>query len=108
MLCHIDNNFESCCAEVKLSEGQRQAIKVAMTSPILILTGGPGCGKTYATATIVKLWGAMHKNMKLAAPTGPQNTFVSCLSAKMTLPSKSRALAETICNLPLQLRAARR
>ena len=55
---------------MKLSQGQRQAIKVAMTSPILILTGGPGCGKTYVTANIVKLWSAMNKNMKLAAPTG--------------------------------------
>lgn len=57
-------------ADVKLSEGQRQAIRLAMTSPILILTGGPGCGKTYATAMIVKLWEAIGRNLKLAAPTG--------------------------------------
>ena len=54
----------------KLSDGQREAVVVASQAPILILTGGPGCGKTYATAAIVKLWLALRREVKLAAPTG--------------------------------------
>jgi ATP-dependent exoDNAse (exonuclease V) alpha subunit len=60
----------AAAAGVKLSKGQRAAVRVATTSPVLILTGGPGCGKTFTTATIVKLWSAMKKDMRLAAPTG--------------------------------------
>lgn len=55
---------------IKLSEGQKEAIMIASKAPIMILTGGPGCGKTYTTATIVKLWCAMKRETKLAAPTG--------------------------------------
>ena len=55
---------------VELSDGQREAVLVASQAPILILTGGPGCGKTYATATIVKLWRLLRREVKLAAPTG--------------------------------------
>jgi ABC-type uncharacterized transport system fused permease/ATPase subunit len=36
----------------------------------MILTGGPGCGKTFCTRTIVALWKAMGKKIALAAPTG--------------------------------------
>jgi exodeoxyribonuclease V alpha subunit len=35
-----------------------------------VLTGGPGCGKTFTTKTIVALWRAMGKSIVLAAPTG--------------------------------------
>jgi broad-specificity NMP kinase len=54
---------------MKLSKGQRTAVKKATTSPVLI-TGSPGCGKTSTAAAVVKLWRAMKKDMKLAAPTG--------------------------------------
>jgi len=59
-------------AEVKLSDGQREAIRQAANAPIMVLTGGPGCGKTFATATIVKLWRAMSRGHRIAlcAPTG--------------------------------------
>ena len=35
-----------------------------------MLTGGPGCGKTFTTKTVVDLWRAMGKSILLAAPTG--------------------------------------
>ncbi|MBD1863341.1 MULTISPECIES: ATP-dependent RecD-like DNA helicase [Trichocoleus] len=53
-----------------LSEQQRQAVEMAATQRVLILTGGPGCGKTFTTRTIVALWKAMGKVIALAAPTG--------------------------------------
>lgn len=55
---------------MQLSEQQRQAVEVAATQRVLILTGGPGCGKTFTTRTIVALWKAMGKTIALAAPTG--------------------------------------
>jgi exodeoxyribonuclease V alpha subunit len=36
----------------------------------MILTGGPGCGKTFCTRTIVALWQALGLKIALAAPTG--------------------------------------
>ena len=43
---------------------------MAATQRVMILTGGPGCGKTFCTRTIVALWKAMGKKIALAAPTG--------------------------------------
>lgn len=42
----------------------------ASTAPLVVLTGGPGCGKTFATKTIVRLWDKQQKDIRLAAPTG--------------------------------------
>src|SRR5712692_5401076 len=55
---------------ITLSEEQRQAVELAASSRLLVLTGGPGCGKTFTTKTIVALWRAMGKTILLAAPTG--------------------------------------
>ncbi len=46
---------------ITLSEEQRQAVELAASSRLLVLTGGPGCGKTFTTKTIVALWRAMGK-----------------------------------------------
>ena len=56
--------------DITLSEEQRQAVELAASSRLLVLTGGPGCGKTFTTKTIVTLWRAMGKSILLAAPTG--------------------------------------
>jgi exodeoxyribonuclease V alpha subunit len=53
-----------------LSDQQRQAVEMAASHRILILTGGPGTGKTFTTRTIVALWKAMGKTIALASPTG--------------------------------------
>ena len=53
-----------------LSEGQRAAVLRASTAPLVVLTGGPGCGKTFATRAIVELWASQGKHIRLAAPTG--------------------------------------
>ncbi len=55
---------------ITLSAEQRQAVEQAASSRLLVLTGGPGCGKTFTTRTIVALWKAMGKSLLLAAPTG--------------------------------------
>lgn len=53
-----------------LSDQQRQAVETAASQRVLILTGGPGTGKTTTTRTIVALWKAMGKTIALASPTG--------------------------------------
>lgn len=56
--------------KIQLSQQQHQAVETAAYSKIMILTGGPGVGKTFTTHTIVSLWKAMGKSIALAAPTG--------------------------------------
>jgi len=55
---------------VVLSRGQRAAIEMASDAPILVITGGPGCGKTTVLQYIVKLWCAQGKMVHICAPTG--------------------------------------
>jgi len=55
---------------IALSPQQQQAVEMAACSRVMVLTGGPGTGKTFCTRTIVALWKAMGKKIGLAAPTG--------------------------------------
>ncbi|MBE9166203.1 ATP-dependent RecD-like DNA helicase [Pleurocapsales cyanobacterium LEGE 06147] len=56
--------------QLALSPQQQQAVEMAASSRVMVLTGGPGTGKTFCTRTIVALWKAMGKKIGLAAPTG--------------------------------------
>ena len=56
--------------DMHLSAEQRRAVELAASSRLLVLTGGPGTGKTFTTRAIVALWRAMGKSILLAAPTG--------------------------------------
>ena len=55
---------------IKLSPQQREAVIKAVSSRVMVLTGGPGCGKTFTQKSLVSLWQAMGKKIGLAAPTG--------------------------------------
>ena len=55
---------------VELSEQQRRAIHLATESRVMILTGGPGTGKTFTLRAMVELFYAMRKTVALASPTG--------------------------------------
>ncbi|PSB67930.1 ATP-dependent RecD-like DNA helicase, partial [filamentous cyanobacterium CCP1] len=55
---------------LQLSAQQRSAVEMAASQRVMILTGGPGTGKTFTTKTIVALWKAMGKTIALASPTG--------------------------------------
>ena len=39
---------------MELSEGQEEAVMAASRAPVLVLTGGPGCGKTLFPLTRTK------------------------------------------------------
>ncbi|QLH19320.1 ATP-dependent RecD-like DNA helicase [Streptomyces sp. Rer75] len=53
-----------------LTEEQQQAVLTALTTPVSILTGGPGCGKTHTLRTLVMLAATAGITIALAAPTG--------------------------------------
>lgn len=55
---------------LELSMEQRQSIEEAATRRVLILTGGPGTGKTTTLRAMVQLFLAMGKRVLLASPTG--------------------------------------
>ena len=55
---------------IVLDELQREAVIQAVNSGILIITGGPGTGKTTTINTIIKYFEQDYKEILLAAPTG--------------------------------------
>ena len=55
---------------IQYSQQQRQAIRAAVTERILLITGGPGTGKTTILNGIISLLGQMQLSCLLAAPTG--------------------------------------
>lgn len=57
-------------SSVEYSRQQAQAIRAAATSGILLITGGPGTGKTTIIKGILSLLGRMQLRCVLAAPTG--------------------------------------
>ncbi|MBQ6986562.1 MAG: ATP-dependent RecD-like DNA helicase [Oscillibacter sp.] len=55
---------------VTYAEHQREAVRLAAKVGVLILTGGPGTGKTTTVRGIVSLFRRMGLDMELSAPTG--------------------------------------
>jgi len=55
---------------IELAEKQRIAVREALTQGILVITGGPGTGKTTIIKTIINLFEKQGLNVLLAAPTG--------------------------------------
>jgi exodeoxyribonuclease V alpha subunit len=53
-----------------LAPEQEAAVRMALTSPVSILTGGPGTGKTHSLRAILTLAQAKGVRCLLAAPTG--------------------------------------
>ncbi|MFE4062047.1 ATP-dependent RecD-like DNA helicase [Streptomyces sp. NPDC059096] len=54
----------------ELAPEQRQAVRLALTEKVAVLTGGPGCGKSFTVRSIVELARAKKAKVVLAAPTG--------------------------------------
>jgi exodeoxyribonuclease V alpha subunit len=59
-----------CHTHVELAPEQQAAVKLALTEKVAVLTGGPGCGKSFTVRSIVALAAAKHAKIVLAAPTG--------------------------------------
>jgi AAA domain len=55
---------------VTLAPEQEAAVRLALTERVAVLTGGPGCGKSYTVRAVVALARAKRARILLAAPTG--------------------------------------
>ncbi|GAA4151186.1 ATP-dependent RecD-like DNA helicase [Actinomadura keratinilytica] len=54
----------------ELAPEQEEAVRLALTSKVAVLTGGPGCGKSFTVRSIVELAAAKKAKIVLVAPTG--------------------------------------
>ena len=57
-------------SDIHLATEQRSAVVTALMSGCMVLTGGPGTGKTTTINTIIKLLEDLKLSIALAAPTG--------------------------------------
>jgi len=55
---------------LSLAESQVTAIRLALLSKVLVITGGPGVGKTTLVSSILRTLAAKGVNLLLCAPTG--------------------------------------
>ncbi len=53
-----------------LSDTQRSAVEASLGTHLLVLTGGPGTGKTTTVRAIVQAHAALNRSVALCAPTG--------------------------------------
>jgi exodeoxyribonuclease V alpha subunit len=54
----------------ELAPEQEVAVRLALTEKVAVLTGGPGCGKSFTVRSVVTLAAAKKAKVVLAAPTG--------------------------------------
>lgn len=82
-LCELDSKFKidekdfehrlsviEYKENLELDDLQRMAVKEAVSNGLLIITGGPGTGKTTTINTIIKYFESRGDEILLAAPTG--------------------------------------
>ena len=55
---------------IRLEERQIEAVRMAASHPLMILTGGPGTGKTTTINAIISYFQSRDEEILLAAPTG--------------------------------------
>ncbi len=55
---------------IQLSEEQAESLRMAVRAPILVVTGGPGTGKTTLVRGLIGIFEAKGLSVLLAAPTG--------------------------------------
>jgi exodeoxyribonuclease V alpha subunit len=56
--------------DIELAPGQREAVRLVCRHPVVVITGGPGVGKTTLVKSILEIFTAKKLKCVLAAPTG--------------------------------------
>ncbi|OPX92805.1 MAG: ATP-dependent RecD-like DNA helicase [Syntrophorhabdus sp. PtaB.Bin006] len=71
-LINIDEAIEWAqkTLHLALSEKQIEAVKASVNAKTMVVTGGPGTGKTTIINAIIRIYGKMGQRILLAAPTG--------------------------------------
>jgi exodeoxyribonuclease V alpha subunit len=81
---HTEMISELSTSEIgALDPDQAKALALAMTSKVLIITGGPGVGKTYTINEIIRALG--DREIALAAPTGKAAKRMSEMTGREAL-----------------------
>ena len=77
---------------LKYAEGQLEAVRIAATQRVMVLTGGPGTGKTTSLRGILELFDNMRLKTLLCAPTGRAAKRMSELTGRDGAMTIHRAL----------------
>ncbi len=72
MLLNADEMLKRVEGEmsIELARNQRWAVREALSRKVMVITGGPGTGKTTIIKAIIRLFRGAGKHVLLAAPTG--------------------------------------
>jgi exodeoxyribonuclease V alpha subunit len=57
-------------AKLALADSQKAALRVALVSNVMVITGGPGVGKTTLVSSLLKILTAKAVSIAFCAPTG--------------------------------------
>jgi len=56
--------------QIQLADMQKEALRKAITGKVLVITGGPGTGKTTLVNSLIKIMEKIGQRITLASPTG--------------------------------------
>ena len=56
--------------KIQLAENQKQAVRESIDKKVMVVTGGPGTGKTTIINSIIRIYKKLGQRVLLAAPTG--------------------------------------
>lgn len=75
-------DMEEAEKNIRYEEKQRQAITTAVSRGLMVLTGGPGTGKTTTLNAVISIFEKQGCNVMLAAPTGRAAKRMSDLTGR--------------------------